>query len=197
VSTGPRLAGIREDIPLDEASVYHAAAREAALEAFGREYEHASPTPGGRALTAHEQPEHVMATWADGELVVIAGAWPMSGRTCGRLVAPRELLELLVDDPTTSAVWCDEDDGEGLALTAYAITVDGVPLLLVAARSAHAAGETGGVTDVVYDGERLTDGRWAAEALDAYLLAHDGDAVVLPPSVLDEIADGLHDPDDR
>ena len=188
-----RLAGIREDVPLEQAGPYHAAAREAALEAFGRAYERAAERSHAHAFdggtpAGDDAPEYVVATSGDGELLVVAGAWPAAGRTCGRLVAPRELLALLLDDPTTTAVWCDEDDGAGLALTAYAVTAGEDPLLLVAARSARAVGETAGVTQVEYEGARLAEGAWAADALDAFLREHDGDAVVLPPAVLGDLA---------
>ena len=192
-----RLAGIREDVPLEQAGPYHAAAREAALEAFGRAYERApGDVPAGDSAGDHT-PDFVVATSADGELLVIAGVWPAAGRTCGRLVAPRELLALLLEDPATTAVWCDEDDGAGLALTAYAVTAGGDPLLLVVARSARAVGETAGVTDVEYDGARLAEGAWAADALDALLRERDGDAVVLPPMVLGELARHVADVDPR
>ena len=144
---GRGLAGIREEIPLAQAGAYHAAAREAALDAFGRAYEAAGATaadvPGadtragadsGDGDGGGDAPEYVIAATADDALLVIAGAWPAAGRTCGRLVAPRALLALLLDDPTLTAVWCDEDDGEGLALTAYAITLGATPMLLVVAR---------------------------------------------------------------
>jgi hypothetical protein len=184
-----RLAGIREAVPLAEASVYHAVARAAALDAFARAFEagEGAPPDGPDASDASD-PEYVLASTADGELLIVAGAWQAAGRTCGRLVAPRELLALLLDDPERTAVWCDEDDGEGLALTAHAITVDGEPLLLVEARSARATGEVAGVTQVDYDGERLRDGAWDAGALDALLRERDGDVVALSPAVVAELA---------
>ncbi len=202
-----RLAGIRDGAPLDQASVYHAVARAAALDAFGRAYERgadAADAPGafdpgafdpGAFASSDDAPEYVVATTADGELLVIAGRWPEAGRTCGRLVAPRELLALLLDDPTTTAVWCDEDDGAGLALTGVAVTARGEPMLLVVARSARAVGETAGVTDVEYAGDRPADGHWDDAALDALLRDRDGDAVVLPPSVLAELAQRVGPPD--
>ena len=189
--TGPahRLAGIDETIPLAQASVYHAIAREAALDAFARAYEGGLASSDGDAPhDADDHPVYVVASTAEGELLVIAGAWPTDGRTCGRLVAPRELLALLLDDPGTTAVWCDEDDGEGLALTAHGITVAGEPMLLVVARSARAVGETAGVTDVAYGGARLPEGEWRPETLDALLRERDGDAVVLTPAVVAELA---------
>ena len=183
-----RLAGIDEAVPPVQASVYHAVAREAALDAFARAYEDGLASSDDDAPDdADEDPVYVLASTAEGELLVIAGAWPGDGRSCGRLVAPRELLALLLDDPETTAVWCDEDDGEGLALTAYAITVEGAPMLLVAARSARALGETAGVTDVAYDGARLAEGAWRPEALDALLRERDGDVVALAPAVVAEL----------
>lgn len=193
-----QLAGIRDDVPLPQAGPYHAAARAAALDAFGRTYErshqHASAHASAPAFESGA-PEYVVATSGDGELLVVAGAWPAAGRTCGRLVTPRELLALLLDDLTTTAVWCDEDDGAGLALTAYEVAVGSDPLVLVAARSARAVGETAGVTEVAYDGARLAAGAWAADALDAFLRDHDGDAVVLSPAVLAELARRVADAD--
>jgi hypothetical protein len=202
------LAGIRDGAPLDQASVYHAVARAAALDAFGRAYERAAEDDDADAPAAFDpgaytspddaagdDPEYVVATTADGELLVIAGRWPRAGRTCGRLVTPRELLALLLDDPTTTAVWCDEDDGAGLALTGVAVTARGEPMLLVVARSARAVGETEGVTDVEYAGDRPADGHWDDAALDALLRDRDGDAVVLPPSVLAELAQQVGPPD--
>ena len=183
-----RLAGIREAIPLEQASVHHAVAREAALDAFGRAYERGLAESAGDAPDGSADPEYVVASTAGGELLVIAGAWREHARSCGRLVAPRELLALLLDDPATTAVWCDEDDGEGLALTGYPITARGAPLLLVAARSARAVGETAGVTQVAYEGARLAEGAWADDALDAFLHEHDGDAVALSPAALGELA---------
>ena len=183
-----RLAGIREAVPPEQAGVHHAVAREAALQAFDRAYERGLAGSDGDAPDGGGDPDYVVASTAGGELLVIAGAWRAHDRSCGRLVAPRELLALLLDDPTRSAVWCDEDDGEGLALTAHAITVDGEPMLLVAARSARAVGETAGVTDVVYEGERLAEGEWSAVALDALLRERDGDVVALTPAVVAALA---------
>ncbi len=197
MTTRRRLAGIRENVPLEQASAYHAAVREATLEAFGRAYEHAHEHAPARDLPAPatDEPGYVVASSADGELLVIAGVWPAAGRTCGRLVAPRELLALLLEDPTTTAVWCDEDNGAGLALTAYAVTVGVDPLHLIVARSARVVGETAGVTDVEYEEARLVEGAWAVDALDTLLGEHDGDAVVLPPWMLTELAGHVADVD--
>jgi hypothetical protein len=194
-----QLAGIRDDAPLDAASVYHAVARAAALDAFERADQRdgaADRAPPPAAVADHDAPEYAVATAPDGELLVVAGVWPRSGRTCGRLVAARELLALLLDDPTTTAVWCDEDDGAGLALTGYPVAVGGEPMLLVHARSARAVGESAGVTQIEYDGGRLAEGDWDPDALDALLRDQDGDAVVLPPSVLAELARRVGPPDD-
>src|SRR4051812_16957086 len=85
-----RLAGIRADVALEDATAYHAVAREAALDAFARAYERNPVAPTPPALGQDDEPEYGVGAAADGELLVIAGVWPGSGRTCGRLVAPRD-----------------------------------------------------------------------------------------------------------
>jgi hypothetical protein len=194
-SPARRLAGIRDDVSPEQTSVYHAVAREAALEAFGRDYEQELTAPQGS-----NEPEYVVTTTAEGDLLVIAGLWPAAERSFGRLVAPRELFELLLEDPFTTAVWCDEEDGEGLAITGYSVAVRGEPMLLAVARSARALGETDGVMEIEYEEERLPEGEWDEGELDDFLVEHDGDAVVLHPSVLAElvrIVDEVDDADER
>ena len=192
-----RLAGIGEVVPVDQASPYHAVAREAALAAFGRAVEQGDAPAGPDDTAPDAEPEYLVASAADGELLVIAGVWAGAAQSCGRLVAPRALLALLLDDPSTTAVWCDEDDGEGIALTGYAIDVRGRPFLLVAARSARVTGETAGVADVAYADARLAGGAWTPEALEAFLREHDGDAVALSPAMVDELTEHLAADDDE
>ena len=177
-----RLAGIRDAIPLEQTNVYHAVAREAALEAFGRDYEHELTAPEG-----HDEPEYVVTTTGEGDLLVIAGLWPAVECNFGRLVAPRELFELLLEDPRTTAVWCDEEEGDGLAITGYEVAVRGEPMLLAVARSARAIGESDGVMEIEYDEPCLPEGEWGDDELDSFLVEHDGDAVVLHPSILAEL----------
>ena len=182
-----RLAGLREDIPLDQMSAYHAGAREAALEAFGRAYEDGllgldppSETEGG--------PLYVVAGMPDEELLVVAGVWPASGVTCGRLVAPRDLLELLLEDPSTTAVWCDESDGGCLALTAYQVSVGAEGVLLVVARSAQLVADTADGAEIAYADARLGAAEWTPQTLDAYVREHDGDALLVAEASLAGIA---------
>ena len=182
------LARVRDATPLAHASVYHASRREAALEAFGRAYERGALAGATDALRDDGAPRYVLASDAGGDLLVLAGDWPAAGRTCGRLVVPRDLLALLLEDPAATAVWCDEDGGAGLAFTGHAVTVGGGPMLLVVARSARAVGEIAGVTQVEYDGARLAEGAWDADALEALLRGRDGDAVLLGPEVVGALA---------
>lgn len=182
-----RLAGLREAIPLDEMSAYHRDAREAALAAFGSAYEQGllggDPDPGARG-----GPAYVIAGGADEELLVLAGAWPAAGTSCGRLVAPRDLLQLLLADPDTSAVWCDADQRACLALSASRVHVDGAAALLVLARSARLVGETEAGAELEFEEERPRARDWTAAAVDAYLREHDGDALLAAASRVDEIA---------
>ena len=181
-----RLAGLREEIPLDQMSAYHAAAREAALDAFGRAYERGllgdDPDPG-----VADGPRYVIAGTPDEELLVVAGVWPAAGTTCGRLVAPRALLELLLEDPRTTAVWCDEDEGGCLALTAYRVSVGGEAMLLVAARSARLVGETADGAELAFEEEPLREGEWTAQALEDYVLKCDGDALLAAQASLGDL----------
>ena len=181
-----RLAGLREPSSPDDWSAYHAEAREAALETFGRAYEQgllgADPAAGGG------DPAYVIAGGPDEELLVLAGVWPAEGVSCGRLVAPRELLALLLSDPETSAVWCDEDEGDCLALTASRVRVGGEPMLLVVARSAQLVGETDAGAELTFADERVQQREWTPAGMDAFLRDHDGDALLAAESRLAEIA---------
>jgi hypothetical protein len=180
-----RLAGLRESVAPDDLSAYHAEAREAALETFGRAYEQglldAGPAPS-------DGPAYVIAGGADEELLVLAGVWAAAGIGCGRLVAPRELLALLLADPETSAVWCDEEQRDCLALTASRVRVDGEAMLLVVARSARLVGETPAGAELTFEEERVRRPEWTSAAIDAFLRDHDGDALLAAELQLDEIA---------
>jgi hypothetical protein len=193
VSDRPRrLAGLREEIPLDEMTAYHAGARESALDAFGLAYERGllgpDPAPGGTG-----GPTYVVAGGPDDELLVIAGVWPAAGTSCGRLVAPRELLAILLAEPTNSAVWCDEDEGGCFALTAYRVDVGGEAMLLLAARTARLVGETERGAEIAYDEERLREGSWTAQALDALVHELDGDALLAAETSLGDLAEKIQE----
>ena len=135
----------------------------------------------------------MVAGGPDEELLVVAGVWPAAGTTCGRLVAPRELLQLLLEDPDTTAVWCDEDDGGCLALTAYRVTVGGEAMRLLAARSAQLVGETPAGAELAFEEERLRADEWTAPMLDLYLREHDGDALLAADSRLGELAERIRE----
>jgi hypothetical protein len=177
-----RLAGIPDAVSPDQATVYHASFREAALEEFGREFER-----NQTAATSTSDPEYVISPTTDGELVVIAGVWPEVERSCGRLVAPRDLLEVLLADLETTAVWCDDEDGDGLAITGHAILAAGHPMLLAVARTARVIGEVEGVSQVEYSASRAKEGEWSIDALGEFLDEHDGDAIILHASILAEL----------
>ncbi|CAA9331478.1 MAG: hypothetical protein AVDCRST_MAG40-1927 [uncultured Gemmatimonadaceae bacterium] len=180
------LAGLPA-APADELTAYHSEAREAALEAFGRAYEQGLLDGAGEPAGG-SGPAYVIAGGADEELLVLAGVWPAAGIGCGRLVAPRELLALLLDDPATSAVWCDEEQRDCLALSASAARVDGEAMLLIVARSARLVGETPAGAELAFDEERVRQAEWTAAAIDAYLRDHDGDALLAAERRLGEIA---------
>lgn len=181
-NTPRRLAGIPDVVAPNEATVYHASFREAALEEFGREYERNQTT-----TTSTADPEYVISPTNDGELVVIAGVWPEVERSCGRLVAPRDLLEVLLADLETTAVWCDDEDGDGLAITGHAILAAGHPMLLAVARTARVTGEVEGVSQVEYSASSAREGEWSMDALGDFLDEHDGDAIILHASILAEL----------
>ncbi|HYD51968.1 MAG TPA: hypothetical protein VEA99_05050 [Gemmatimonadaceae bacterium] len=171
----------------DELSPYHALARQRALDAFGRMYEDGLPAPELDPAVlgpTDDPPSYAIVDLHDGELIVLAGARLRSGAALGRLVAPRDLLELLLDDLGRSAVWCDEHGDECLALTAYDVRLGGDELLLVAARSARVLDERPGHTALAYAEEREREGDWEAEALETLLLERDGDLLLIPASSL-------------
>jgi hypothetical protein len=182
-----RLAGLTDDLPADEWSAYHAAAREAALLAFGRAYEDGllgaglDPSPDGG-------PTYVVVGGPDDELLVVAGAWPHDRASCGRLVAPRELLTLLLADPDTTAVWCDEDAAACFALTAYRVPVARTEMLLVAARTARLVAETEAGAELAFDEGRVPAREWSRDALDAFVRDRDGDAILIAVSRVPAIA---------
>jgi hypothetical protein len=184
---GRRLAGLREPAAADELTAYHASAREAALDAFGRAYEQGLLGDGDEGAGG-TGPAYVIAGGADEELLVLAGVWPAAGIGCGRLVAPRDLLALLLEDPATSAVWCDEEQRDCLALTASRVHVGGEAMLLVVARSARLVGETDAGAELLFEDERVRQELWTPAAIDAFLRARDGDALLAAERRLEEIA---------